>query len=190
LTDVLERQLQLLWAQTDKQQYGPLYNKFVADSNFQKYKGTMLDWKPSSRCSLTPRQLSMKNRENSVQFIKRAELDGVPFCSTEWSDGKVTDNSYILNQYNEGKQATDCYGQIQRMFIAQKCPGAADQVFIIGDWYSVVGTSPISRNVQVQHNPNFVSECITYLHMCKPVNLTLLPSCIEDDNGLFDVILD
>jgi hypothetical protein len=64
----------------------------------------MRDWKIGRGVTLTPYQLMCKNRPNAVKFIKRAVLDGTSFCSTEWSECKLTDNSFVMVEHKEQEQ--------------------------------------------------------------------------------------
>jgi hypothetical protein len=147
--------------------------------------------------SLSTRQLKYKNRLNSVDYIKRAELDGTTFCSLEWSENKGSDNSYITAAYNEEAEGditvVTCIGRIKFMFIARMSDDDPEQVFVSGDWYDIVGENPVSKNVQVKFNPNFDSERLAFLRDCTPKNLTLVPSHPFVDSSptcLMDVLDD
>jgi hypothetical protein len=197
LGDEDELQLQKLWYEgypTDVC-YRSLYERFALDRK-KGYTGTMRNWEPNAR--LTEKQWALKNRLNSVQFIKRAELDGTMFCTVEWSDGKLSDNSYIKVTYKE-EEADEksneivSYGRINYMFVAQLHKDGPEDVVVAGDWYNVVGINPVSKNIQVRYNPNFSSEHLTFLRNCTPQNLHLVasdPFGVRGAEELYDVIDD
>jgi hypothetical protein len=189
--------LQKLWfgSSAGNDAYRNLYKKFRQAVN-RGYSGTMRDWQPV-QSSLSTRQLKYKNRLNSVDYIKRAELDGTTFCSLEWSENKGSDNSYITAAYNEEAEGditvVTCIGRIKFMFIARMSDDDPEQVFVSGDWYDIVGENPVSKNVQVKFNPNFDSERLAFLRDCTPKNLTLVPSHPFVDSSptcLMDVLDD
>jgi hypothetical protein len=156
------------------------------------YIGTMRDWVPTGN-PLSPRQLRIKNRPNEVEYIKRVELDGTLFCTTEWSEGKKCDNSYITNHFMDGNQEKLSIGHLHKMFIVYMDPAEekADCV-ISGDWYDVIGQNPISRNQQVKYNPNHETESLTFLRFCTAKNITLGKSnpFLSEGDGLYDVLDD
>ena len=160
------------------------------------YTGTMRDWDVTGR-PLTEDQQKLKTRPNSVRYIKRAELDGTLFTSVEWSDGKLTDNSYIVNSYKEEEDKKEVtvtsIGHIKYMFVASLRNGGPEDVVIGGDWYDVVGTNTVSKNKQVRYNPNFASEHLAFLRNCTPINLILVPSDPFEPDGpdrLYDILDD
>lgn len=178
-------------------EYSTLYNKFQIAVT-RGYAGTLRDWIPPQSANLTDVQLQYKNRPNSVFYIKRAELDGSVFTSTEWSEGKQTDNSFITTHYTEESKMEEpdevlCIGRIKFMFIARMSAIEPEQVVIGGDWYDIVGENPVSKNVQVQFNPDFESENLAFLRDCTPKNLILVPSNPWNDassTSLMDVLDD
>jgi hypothetical protein len=134
-----------------------------------------------------------KNRPNRVEYVKRAELDGTTFSSTEWSDGKVTTNSWIHASYKENGEDVECIGEIKFMFVARVHEDAEEDVIVTGEWYDIVGPNPISRNRQAQLNQNFASEPCAFLRHCTPLNITLVPSDPFDSDSsnkdrLYDIL--
>ena len=170
--------LQRLWSQHDAA-YLDLFKKFERAKN-GGFHGSMRDWKPNpTNIRLTEYQMLCKNRPNKVKYIKRAELDGTLFCTTEWSDGKVTDNSFVKSEFEEqenDQQVHTSYGRITKMFLARKYAKASKDITIVGDWFDKVGVNPVSRNVQVRYNANFSTQKLEFLRNCVPQNLTLVPS--------------
>jgi hypothetical protein len=195
LSDTDEMMLQKLWFDsTQNATYKNVYQRLVT-ARRNGYVGTMREW-PIQGLRLSDLFQKVKNRPNSVEFIKRAELDGTLFTSTEWSENKLNDNSYVMTSYREegSDVQTISVGRIHCMFVAVMFEGAQEEVVVAGDWYDVVGTNPVSKNLQVRYNPNFATENMAFLRTCKPKNFTLAPSNPFEDvvevNRLYDIIDD
>ena len=127
-----------------------------------------------------------------VQAVKRAELDGVKFCTVEYQADKVFDNCCVMAEFIEAEtqEVTMAYGRILNLFLHCLHPDAEPEVIAECDWHDEVGNNPISGNVQICPNPNFDACRMVFLKNCVAANCVYWPSSMEDDNDLYDVITD
>ena len=121
----------------------------------------------------------------SVQVMEKATLDGVLFRTMKGEAKTRSCNSCVGEEYKDADnrlQRRDNYGRVKAMF-SHEFGGQTEIIFEM-EWYSVVGTNPITGLTQITRNHDFDSVPFNFLKNLYPHNMVFWPSDLtQPDNG-------